>query len=393
MCSARSKDLLLVITSGVGGGGVTGPFLGLARAFSSLGIKVIMFASNGEQHEGMLHELVQAGVIIHQHRCFVMDSSVARSQSTRKIVNIIEAGAFPQHNIVLLGFSLREAIVFYHARSILRRTRRVISCIQPFSLRHQSRIWPFYYFLGSQFYRVTVDHLFAACHTEQSKMLAFGFPKRRCSVAHLPISSLLCVKSSGLEQHPSTELTKMLNQLAGAEYLCFLGDFSRTKGQRVLVRMMPYLLHEYPNLHLVLAGTGPQLAQCKKEANMLGLKNAVLFPGRLPQTDMPLLLGACRMAVVGSYSETFGYCIAEPLLLHVPVVSTNVGVASELNLLGAIRTFRKGDARGAALQVAETLRNVEDASIRTELGYKYVTATCLPDAIAATMLKVWGMLL
>jgi len=383
------KDCQIVLGSGVVAGGLRANFAGFASAFRDHGMDVTVFASEGEQRPGLRYELETRGIVVLQEECFALSSLSRARQACHNLLHHLKSHSRRNHRIVLLGGSLREALLFgYLKPQLMVPGTEIWSCIQIYSLHHQSRLWPFYYAVGAQLYHLSVDQVFAPCRIEQKKLITLGLPARMCEIVHLPISTELLHECAA----PSHVTQELLGKLGGGPTLIFLVNFYRTKGQEILIKMMKILKKEVDNINLILAGEGPYKPFCHGLARDIGVEDRIKFPGRLPQSDLPYLLKAVTMAVVGSYTETFGYCIAEPLLWGVPVVSSHVGIACELKLLGAIRTFPPHDYREAAHQVLQYLRDPIEARRSALVGQHYIRTTCLPHAVASRMLASWSQM-
>jgi glycosyltransferase involved in cell wall biosynthesis len=109
---------------------------------------------------------------------------------------------------------------------------------------------------------------------------------------------------------------------AGPVIVC-LANFTPTKGQKVIVDAMPALVAQFPGIHAVLAGDGPEFASVRSRADSLGLASTVLFPG--PFTEPWELLRAADVLVLASEIEGLPLVILEAMSQGVPVVATDVG--------------------------------------------------------------------
>jgi glycosyltransferase involved in cell wall biosynthesis len=112
----------------------------------------------------------------------------------------------------------------------------------------------------------------------------------------------------------------------------FSGEFRRGKNQEKLIEAVARYMKEKDraNFRLYLPGQGAALEACRKTAHRLGIAESVVFPGQVDRIGMLELYGKCRIAVVPSNAETFGFCIAEPMVLGLVVVSRPVGVALDV---------------------------------------------------------------
>ena len=95
------------------------------------------------------------------------------------------------------------------------------------------------------------------------------------------------------------------------------------KGITYLLKAMPKVIEQFPNIALVIAGEGPLEFNLKKEANILGIKRNVHFIG--PRLDMPELLKLFDLYVLPSLWEGMPMVLLEAMAANCPIISTNVG--------------------------------------------------------------------
>ncbi len=375
----------LFMTSGTHSLGLRATFAALGVSFRDIGLSPTILAGPGEQHEGLRARVESAGCRVVSDPSMTMASLELRHRAASRIIKLLDS-----KQTILLGFSLRDALVF---RQVKKESKvRGIDChssIQVYSLGHKKRAWPLFYMIGVQVYKRSVDHVFAACALERRKMISLGLPPHMCSVVHLPLDERW---TFGVQKQQLTAQVKEPAWLAGygRPRLVFLGQFNRIKKQRTLIEMLSRLLKAYPRASLILAGDGPYLDECRVFAERKDLSKAVCFAGRLPQSDVPGLLRHCDVAVVASLIETFGYCIAEPFLFDLPVVSTKTGVAGELEGKGAVLTFPRCSAARGAEAVSRVLsEEPEGKRLRCQIGKKYVLENCSSSAVARQMKDHW----
>ena len=80
-----------------------------------------------------------------------------------------------------------------------------------------------------------------------------------------------------------------------------------------------------PDARLTIAGTGPEHAALRRQAEQLGLTDAVCFAGRLDRDAMAALYRDADIALNPSTVDNMPNSVLEALASGVPVVSTNVG--------------------------------------------------------------------
>jgi len=113
-----------------------------------------------------------------------------------------------------------------------------------------------------------------------------------------------------------------------------VGNVTERKGQHVVIRALPYILREVPNVHYLIAGLPTMKEQFRALAAALGVADHVHFLGRVPQEDLPLLMNACDAFVMTSVNtpsgdvEGYGIAVVEAALCGKPaVVSDRTGLA------------------------------------------------------------------
>jgi glycosyltransferase involved in cell wall biosynthesis len=119
-----------------------------------------------------------------------------------------------------------------------------------------------------------------------------------------------------------------------------------------------------PRAHLVLAGQGVLRAQLQVRVNQLGLTNRVHFLGL--RTDIPDVLGAADIFVLGSDYEGNPLSVIEAMAAGLPIVSTAVGGVPELLQNGKEGFIvQPGNADGLS-EAMVTLLN--DSNLRRMMG-------------------------
>lgn len=114
--------------------------------------------------------------------------------------------------------------------------------------------------------------------------------------------------------------------------IIFAGQFRNGKNQKNLILAMSRYSKKTGNKDytLYLPGTGILLQSCIDYSNKLGLSDNVVFPGQLTRGEMLNLYQKCHVALIPTNSETFGYCIAEPFVAGLCVISRRIGIASDI---------------------------------------------------------------
>lgn len=127
-------------------------------------------------------------------------------------------------------------------------------------------------------------------------------------------------------------IDKYIAPSTDALHLIFPAQFRKGKNQDVIIRVFAKYLSQTKdsNSTLTLPGNGPLLNSMKDLVKDLGVEKQVIFPEVLPKDEIKKLYLQSNIAIVASNSETFGQSIVEPFVLGRCVISTPVGIATEI---------------------------------------------------------------
>ncbi|MCE7982421.1 MAG: glycosyltransferase family 1 protein [Caldilinea sp. CFX5] len=146
--------------------------------------------------------------------------------------------------------------------------------------------------------------------------------------------------------------------------LLYLGALTPRKNLRFLLEVVRAVSEHVPTVHLLLAGSGPQETELRRDAQELGVQERVSFTGYLAEADKVRYYNLADLFVFPSLLEGFGMAVAEAMACGVPVVSSNAAslpeVVGEAGLLAA-----PTDGAGFAAQI---VRLLTDEALRRSLG-------------------------
>ena len=131
-----------------------------------------------------------------------------------------------------------------------------------------------------------------------------------------------------------------------------------------LVKALAFLSPEFPDLHVEIAGEGPERANLEREVDGLGLQSRVHFLGW--RTDIEQVFRGWDIFAMPSLTEGFPMAALEAMAQGLPVVASNVGGLPELvedGRTGLLVPSADAGALAAALRIL-----VSDARRRREMG-------------------------
>lgn len=140
-----------------------------------------------------------------------------------------------------------------------------------------------------------------------------------------------------MPSYTSEELFKKYSarwpELVNKRVLLFLGRMHPHKGIHYLTEAWAQLARQYPDWHLVMAGSDEMDCQ-KAMAALLTAASAegrCTFTGSVSGIDKWALLANCGLLVLPSRSENFGHAVAEALATGRPVLTTDTTPWEDLN--------------------------------------------------------------
>jgi glycosyltransferase involved in cell wall biosynthesis len=113
-------------------------------------------------------------------------------------------------------------------------------------------------------------------------------------------------------------------------FILYLGTLEPRKNLTTLAQAFATLRASQPDLFLVLAGArGWWYQDLLRQVERLGLAEAVIFPGYVPDEDLPLWYNAAAAFAYPSSYEGFGLPVAEALACGRPVVTSTAASMPE----------------------------------------------------------------
>lgn len=152
--------------------------------------------------------------------------------------------------------------------------------------------------------------------------------------------------------------------LADATLLITVGSVHERKGQDVVIRALPRVLREIPNVHYLVVGMPYEQARFEAIARECGVDSRVHFLGALDHDELVRALNAADVFVMASKHtpagdfEGFGIAVVEAALCGCPaVVSSQSGVVEAIRPGETGLVADMGDPVSTADRLIELLRN------------------------------------
>lgn len=164
---------------------------------------------------------------------------------------------------------------------------------------------------------------------------------------------------------------KIKNGLQNKKVILATGSISERKGQKVVIKALPQILKEIPNVVFVAIGITSLKEEMLILAKELQVADKVVFPGKTDQKELLLWLNACDLFTMTSINhngdyEGFGIAVLEAALCgKTALVSNNGGLPEAVlhNLTGIV--VPENDIEKTA---SEIVRILKDTTLNSNLS-------------------------
>lgn len=163
---------------------------------------------------------------------------------------------------------------------------------------------------------------FVAKHAD--KLTAISNDTKKRAIEYHKISSDIEVIPLGLVPPSFSKKSKEnLNFANNFIHFITIGRLVPRKGYGDLLKSFANLKNKNGVLHIL--GDGPLRDDLKKESEELGIRDRVIFHGRVGEREKYELLSASDIYVSASHHEGFGICFLEAMFANLPIITTDKG--------------------------------------------------------------------
>ncbi len=166
-------------------------------------------------------------------------------------------------------------------------------------------------------------------HTKNDLVRFVGYPEEKISVIHSGINHDL------FHPVPANEARQRLAEIFGLEkpFFVYVARLEHPAKNHVrLIKAFERFKQKHDSPHqLVLAGAewgGADIIRAHAAASPV--KEDIIFPGFVPDSQLPLLYNGCDLMVFPSLFEGFGFPVLEALACGAPVICSNTSALQEL---------------------------------------------------------------
>lgn len=287
--------------------------------------------------------------------------------------------------------SVLHSHLFYSSlfASPIGRLCRVPFIVETPHVREQWRTGLKARFVVDRFAGHFVDHYIAVSKANRRYLVEEKrLPSNKIAVIHNGSD----LKKFDPQRTAPQELRRSLGFQTTDPVLVVIGRLERQKGQHVLLEALATVRRTFPATRLVCVGEGTQREDLGRQADALGLRDAVRFVGQRP--DIPDWLVLADLTVLPSFYEGLPLAAIESLAAGRAIVATAVDGTPEVVVDGSTGlTVPPGDVERLASAI---MRLLADPALRRRLaraGREHVVARFdEKDQVARTQnLYEWGL--
>lgn len=238
------------------------------------------------------------------------------------------------------------------------------------------------------------DAVTVICEGLRRDLVARGIPPHKITV----IPNAVDLDKFAVGGRPDPKLKLKLG-LGSSRVLGFIGSFYAYEGLDLLISALPAIARQMPDVKVLLVGGGPQEAALKQQVAALGLKDRVVFAGRVPHGDVNCYYDLIDVLVYARHPMRLTDLVTplkplEAMAQGRLMVASDVGGHKELIQDGKTGVlFHAGNAGDLASKVVGLLKYEQGWDSMKRNGRKFVEAERNWAASVARYRGVYGSLI
>lgn len=235
------------------------------------------------------------------------------------------------------------------------------------------------------------DAVTVICEGLRGDLVARGIDPGKITV----IPNAVDIEKFEMGGRPDPELKLKLG-LGTSRVLGFIGSFYAYEGIDLLIAALPAILARIPDVKVLLVGGGPQDAALRQQVMRLGLKDRVIFTGRVPHAEVNRYYDLVDVLVYARHRMRLTDLVTplkplEAMAQGRLMVASDVGGHRELIDDGQTGVlFRAGDVDDLAAKVVHLLESEPGWDAMKQAGRRFVETERNWAASVARYRRVYG---
>lgn len=161
---------------------------------------------------------------------------------------------------------------------------------------------------------------------------------------------------------------------ASRRRLLTVGFLRPDKGHAVVLKALPELIREFPDLEYRIVGDGSERVKLEALTQELGLGRHVVFLGSLPHHEAMSEMAQCEIFILPSWNEAFGVVYLEAMANGKPIIGTvGEGISEILDKEAVGKAVPPKDVLALTEAIRELFANPDQAKGMGARGKDLVT--------------------
>lgn len=210
----------------------------------------------------------------------------------------------------------------------------------PYILRPHGTLDPFLVYRRRRFLKWAYINLFERINFKFAAAIQYSCQMEEIVARSFIVTaapSIVILEGIDLKEYatlpPRGILRARYPELVNKTLILFLGRFHQKKGLELLIDAFSLVASRYPNVHLVLAGSGDQdyTKHITQRLNDVELAHRSTITGQLDDDEKLAVLADADIFALSSHGENFGLAVVEAMACGLPVlISDKVGIGSDV---------------------------------------------------------------
>ena len=231
-------------------------------------------------------------------------------------------------------------------------------------------------------YRFMADFYIAISNWIKEVMIKDGISAQRIFVVHSGIDP------QRFKLETAEHLRSEFDIKADEKVVINVAHLAGHKGQKYLVRAIPYVLANLPKIRFFIIGRGELMDELKSIASSLGLTRELIFTGF--RNDVGSFYKIADLFVMSSVDEGLGTAVLDAMASGKPVVATNAGGLPEIVHNGKTgRLVAPADPSALAEGIIDVLTQDDLAERLGNQGQKLVRQSFTIEAMVDSNIDVY----
>ena len=235
-------------------------------------------------------------------------------------------------------------------------------------------------------YRIMADSYIAISHLIKDVMVGDGIPADRIHVVHSGIDP------QRFTQADQSDLQSEFAIQDHEKVVINVAHLAEHKGQRFLLRSIPLVLEQMPEVRFFIVGGGSLLNELQELVAQLGVKDRVVLTGF--RSDVAAFYHLADLFVMSSVEEGLGTAILDAAAMGLPVVATNAGGIPEIIEDGVTgRLVPPAEPEQLAAGIVDALMHPDSSRCMAAKGQKKIQSEFTTEAMVVGNMAVYQKVL